>query len=230
MRSRRILALVDWMSREKNHPPIGVIGYGEGGLLAFYGAAVDTRIDAAVVSGYFQSRESVWQEPIYRNVWALLHEFGDAEIASLIAPRTLIVEASRGVELEVPPPVRDGRAGAAPGRLVSPPLESVKTEFDRTHALYERLGVEQNLSLVEPDGGIGAPGSDAALTGFLKALGQDQPLAPSGAPPQDTRTGFSPEARLHRQFHQLIAFTQDAATSSGISASVAVVKNRSFVN
>ena len=208
--AQKILALVDWMSHDENHPPIGVIGYGEGGLLTLYSAAIDTRIDAAVVSGYFQSREEVWKEPIYRNVWALLHEFGDAAIASLIAPRTLIVEASRGVEIDGPPPVRDGRAGAAPGRLVSPPLESVRAEFDRAHALYEQLGIEQNLSLVASDNGVGSPGSDAALTGFLDALGQDQPLVPSGTPPQDRRTGFSPETRQHRQFHQLIAFTQDA--------------------
>ena len=207
---QKILALVDWMSHAENHPLIGVIGYGEGGLLTLYTAAVDTRIDAAVVSGYFQSREAVWKEPIYRNVWALLHEFGDAEIASLIAPRTLIVEASRGVEVDGPPPVRDGRAGAAPGRLISPPIELVQAEFNRAHALYEQLGVGQNLSLVESDGGVGSPGSDAALTGFLNALDQNQPLAPLGTPPQDRRIGFSPEARQHRQFHQLIAFTQDA--------------------
>ena len=207
---QKILALVDWMSREENQPPIGVIGYGEGGLLTLYSAAVDTRIDAAVVSGYFQSREEVWKEPIYRNVWALLHEFGDAEIASLIAPRTLIVETSRGVEVDGPPPVRDGRAGAAPGKLVSPPMESVKTEFDRAYALYEQLGVGQNLHLVESDGGVGSPGSNAALTGLLNALGQSKPLVPSRTPPQDRRTGFSPETRQHRQFHQLVAFTQDA--------------------
>ena len=207
---QKILTLVDWMSGEKNQLPIGVIGYGEGGLLTLYSAAVDTRIEAAVVSGYFQPREKVWKEPIYRNVWALLHEFGDAEIASLIAPRTLIVEASRGVEVDGPPPVRDGRAGAAPGKLVSPPMELVKAEFDRAQALYERLGVGQNISLVASDKGISSPGSDAALTGFLNALGQDQPLAPSGILPQEGCTEFSPETRLHRQFHQLVAFTQDA--------------------
>ena len=207
---QKILAVVDWMSREENHPPIGVIGYGEGALLTLYSAAVDTRINAAVVSGYFQRREAVWKEPIYRNIWALLHEFGDAEIASLIAPRTLIVEASWGVEVDAPPPVRDGRAGAAPGRLISPPIESVREEFDRAHAVYERLGSGQNLTLVVSDSGTNSPGSDAALTDFLNALGQDQPLVPARTPPQDTRTVFSPEARLHRQFHQLIAFTQDA--------------------
>ena len=207
---QKTLALVDWMSHAENQPPIGVIGYGEGGLLALYSTAVDTRIDAAVVSGYFQSREDIWQEPIYRNVWALLHEFGDAEIASLIAPRRLIIEASRGVEVDGPPPVRDGRAGAAPGKLVSPPLESVKAEFNRAHALYEQLGVEQNLTLAASDNSTDSPGSDAALRGFLNALDQNQPLVPPGPPPHDRHTTFSHEARQHRQFHQLIAFTQDA--------------------
>ena len=91
---QKVLSLVDWMSAFDE--PIGVIGYGEGGLIALYSAAVETRIQSTVVSGYFQSRQDVWREPIYRNVWGLLHEFGDAEIASLIAPRSLIIETSRG--------------------------------------------------------------------------------------------------------------------------------------
>ena len=37
---QKILALVDWMSREDNHPPIGAIGYGEGGLLTLYSLAM----------------------------------------------------------------------------------------------------------------------------------------------------------------------------------------------
>ena len=80
---------MDWFAQENESRslPVGVAGYGEGGLIAFYSAALDTRINATLVSGYFQSRQNVWKEPVYRDVWALLHEFGDAEIASLIAPR-----------------------------------------------------------------------------------------------------------------------------------------------
>src|SRR5690606_25589181 len=79
---------------------IGVAGYGEGGLIGFYSAAVDKRVAAALVSGYFNSRQKVWDEPIYRNVWGILSEFGDAEIASLIAPRSLIVEYSETPKFE----------------------------------------------------------------------------------------------------------------------------------
>ncbi|HSW45651.1 MAG TPA: dienelactone hydrolase family protein, partial [Phycisphaerae bacterium] len=94
---QKVLAAVDhFASRAGSHKPIGVIGYGEGGLIALAAAAVDTRIDVTVVSGYFAPRERLWAEPIYRNVWSLLCEFGDAEFAWLIAPRTLIVEASKG--------------------------------------------------------------------------------------------------------------------------------------
>ena len=80
---QKVLAAVDWFHhKRKEEEKIGVAGYAEGGLIAFYAAVADTRIDAALVSGYFDTRQDVWSEPIYRNVWALLHEFGDAELAS----------------------------------------------------------------------------------------------------------------------------------------------------
>ena len=84
---QKALAAVDWFKRRAPNAKVGAAGYGEGGLLAFYAAAVDPRIDAVLVSGYFRSRQNVATNRWRRNVWALLHEFGDAEIASLIAPR-----------------------------------------------------------------------------------------------------------------------------------------------
>ena len=94
---QKVLSGIDWFeSKNSTQPvPIGVAGYGEGGLLALYAASLDRRIQATLVSGYFQSREEVWKEPIYRDVWGLLREFGDAELAGMIAPRALIVEASQ---------------------------------------------------------------------------------------------------------------------------------------
>src|SRR5206468_3747812 len=90
-----VLAAVDWFRQQHGQQmKVGICGYGEGGLIAFYAAAVEPAIDAALVSGYFDSRQKVWAEPIYRNVWGLLREFGDAELASLILPRALIVEQS----------------------------------------------------------------------------------------------------------------------------------------
>src|SRR5687768_16726158 len=66
---QKVLAAVDWLTQEnKRGPavPIGVAGYAEGGLIAFYSSAVDPRINATLVSGYFDSRQKIWEEPIYR--------------------------------------------------------------------------------------------------------------------------------------------------------------------
>ena len=210
---QKVLAAVDWFASEASDEalPIGVYGYGEGGLLALYAAAVDARIGAAGVSGYFQSRQEVWREPIYRNVWGLLDEFGDAELASLVAPRPLIVEACRGPSVDGPPPPREGRTGAAPGRLVSPPLESVRAEVERARALCDALDVPNWLHLTLSANGEGPPGCDEALGGFLARLTGAEgtvSLKPSGEQPRDRRTGFDPAPRARRQFEQLCSFTQ----------------------
>ena len=90
---QKVRAAVDWLEAQEPQAPIGVFGYGEGGLIALHAAACDERIDAACVSGHFRAREELYQEPIYRNVFGLLEQFGDAETAGLIAPRALVVEA-----------------------------------------------------------------------------------------------------------------------------------------
>jgi dienelactone hydrolase len=212
---QKILAAVDWFSKLSPSLPIGVIGYGEGGLLALYSAAIDPRIDAAAVSGYFQSRQNVWQEPIYRNVWTLLHEFGDAELATLIAPRRLVVEASRGPQISGPPPASGKRPNsAAPGRIVSPSLPEVLAETERARPTFARLDVADRLTVVDSDGGNGKPGSEQALRTFLRGLGLRGNLKTSGPAPRDERKGFDPFTRLRRQFDQLVRFTQRAVIQS----------------
>jgi dienelactone hydrolase len=202
---QKVLSLVDWMSSFDE--PIGVIGYGEGGLIALYSAAVETRIQSTVVSGYFQSRQDVWREPIYRNVWGLLHEFGDAEIASLIAPRSLIIETSRGPEVAGPPPARDGRGGAAPGQLVSPPVESVEAEYNRARSVYHELDCENRINLTCPEDRL--PGSTETLTAFLANLGVENAHIDNDLSlTLETSEPYDYEARQQRQFMQLVNLTQ----------------------
>jgi dienelactone hydrolase len=208
---QKVLAAVDWFARENaTRPiPIGVVGYGEGGLVALYSAALDPRVRATMVSGYFQSRQKLWTEPVYRDVWALLCEFGDAELASLIAPRALIVEASRGPEVDGPPPPTKERQGATPnGRLTTPALDSVRAEVERSKPFYAELHAAARLRLVVSGDGGGWPGSDAALKALLGALGASEKLSPAGTPPEDRRRNFDPSARLHGQFDELVEFTQ----------------------
>lgn len=205
---QKVLAAVDWFSQEKA-VPIGIAGYGEGGLLALYSAAVDPRIQAVMVSGYFESRQELWREPVYRDVWGLLGEFGDAEIASLIAPRALIVEASRGPEVAGPPPPTRERDGATPnGRLTTPAIASVRAEVERSKPFYSALHAGPKLRFVVNGDGRGLPGSNAALESLLESLGVAPKLKVAETPPQDRRRDFDPSARLRRQFDELVDYTQ----------------------
>ncbi len=202
---QKVLSLVDWMSL--NELPIGVFGYGEGGLIGLYSAAIDARIQSTVVSGYFQEREEVWREPIYRNVWGLVQEFGDAEIVSLIAPRTLIVETSRGPEVQGPPTARDNRGGAAPGQLVSPPIKSVETEFNRARYIYDELDSKNNIHLIHPEDRL--PGSPEAISGYLTGLGiKDSITIKDSTLAVDSAISFDYASRQQKQIMQLINLTQ----------------------
>ena len=214
---QKVLAGVDWFERESAGGPshIGVIGYGEGGLLALYAAAIDTRIKIACVSGYFDSRQNLWQEPIYRNVFGLLREFGDAEIASLVAPRTLIVEASWGPQVDGPPAPHDGRSGAAPGRLVSPQLGSVRSEFERAKALLGgNPALDHSDLVVSGKDGQGPFGTAEALGKFTHDLGITHDLAPLAQQPESLRPRFDSQDRMKRQIDQMQEFTQSLVRGS----------------
>jgi len=209
---QKVLAAVDWFAAENETGAvrIGLMGYGEGGLLALYSGAVDPRIDVTVVSGYFEPREAVWKEPIYRDVWGLVREFGDAELAGLIAPRALVVEACRGPQVAGPPPVTTAHQdGACPnGKLVSPPLDAVRREVERARPFFAGLKADGKLRLVVSQEGTGQPGSEKtldALLGFLDVRARLRPLAEA---PRDARPDYDPLPRLHSQFDQLVGFTQ----------------------
>jgi cephalosporin-C deacetylase-like acetyl esterase len=134
---QKVLAAVDWMttSSKAAKRPLVVSGVGEGGLIALYAGALDTRITRVQVGGCFGPREDLWREPIYRNVFGLLREFGDAEIASLIAPRQLVIDVGEASVIPGPPAPHDGRSGAAPGSFKSPTREAIDVEVLRLKAM-----------------------------------------------------------------------------------------------
>lgn len=213
---QKVLAAVDlfeqWRRRRDQSWPIGVVGVGEGGLLALYSAALDTRISSSLVCGYFQSRENLWQEPIYRNVWGLLTEFGDAEVAGMIAPRNLVIEACQAPTVNGPPGVREGRRqSAAPGRITTPTLAAVTSEFSRARAIYERFGQSAAMVLVTGGDGNRPAGDSKAIATFQAGLKLPAPRVKKTTPWQratlsNGRAGGalrSPQHRQARQFHEL---------------------------
>jgi len=185
---QKVLAAVDWFERKNASARIGVAGYAEGGLIAFYAAAIDTRIRAVLVSGYFDARENVWAEPIYRNVWSLLNRFGDAEIASLILPRSLVVEHS-------PVPKVTGHKGD----WHMPDFNSVQQEFER---IPFRNRFPQSI-LVHDDGAPTGPASIRALEAFAHGLGIETDMALSNEIPDERRHSFKPDSRHRRAVQQL---------------------------
>jgi len=204
---QKILSIVDWFSSQntqsKNPSPIGVAGYGEGGLLALYSGALDIRISATLVSGYFNSRQRVWEEPIYRNVFGLLEQFGDAEIATLIGPRGLVAEHSPVQPVAGPPKTRPGRrGGAAPGMIKTIPINSVVTEFSRARSLAGKSAGPWEL--IRSD----SAGSDNALKKFALSL---RTLKTQFSKPRDLRFTLKTDntaKRQQRQIKELTDYTQ----------------------
>ncbi|MDB6030702.1 MAG: hypothetical protein JWM16_1040, partial [Verrucomicrobiales bacterium] len=205
----KVSAALDALSRFGGGSlPMGVAGYGEGGLIAFYAAALDNRVQSALVSGYFGSREQLWQEPIYRNVFGLLREFGDAEIASLIAPRALIVEHSEAPRISGPPPPRAGRSGAAPGKISTPDVNVVETELVRAKELAKGFG-ERFQVISGNEGRTVGPGALFSLQNFLAGLGivKIQKDMPSAALAEAADASVT-EERQKRQVQELVEHTQ----------------------
>lgn len=184
---QKALAFIDYLDRQGRGGSlqIGVFGTGEGGLLALCAGAVDPRIDLTWVGGYFESRQRAWSEPIYRNVFGLLREFGDAELASLIAPRGLITGAGPAFEIKGPPAPRQGRSGAAPGSWITPEASSTAREFDRFLGLVKGLTPPKIPELLDP-------------AKFKMPL----------SPVKKESEGPDPQKRLKRQFDQLLEDTQ----------------------
>ncbi len=204
---QKVLAGVDWFVKSGTKDrKIGVIGWGDGGMLALYAGALDTRIDAVCVSGYFGNRNDVWKEPIDRNVFGLLDQFGDAEIASLIAPRKLIVEACKAPEVVVP------SDGGAPGRLTTPKLEAVRKEVERGNKLAAPRFNQSEIALIQRDDGTSSFGSSQALMDFVTALGTDHHFSGTNPAPENLRKDFKPEVRQDRQVHELMRHTQALLT------------------
>lgn len=208
---QKVLAIVDWFTREpaESRGPMLVGGYAEGGLIAFYSAACDTRVDGVLVSGYFGSRQETWSEPIYRNVFGVLREFGDAEIASLIAPRPIVIEHREVPDVKGPPAARDGRrAVAAPGSLVTPSRASVEAEVARCLALFpDASPISPRLSVVFPDGDPSARPGEDGWRGLLIAAGA-APREPRREEPPTVQWQPSIRARQLRQVEELVAYNQ----------------------
>lgn len=206
---QKILSVIDWFKKNHSDIPTAVAGYHEGGLLALYAGAVDTRIDAVWVSGYFDTRQKVWDEPIYRNVHNLLTEFGDAEIASLIAPRVLVIEHStipeyveRSVDPADPEKYGEWDFTGYKGTLRTPDAQSVMAEYRRIEKIT-RPGFLKSAIFTGKSNQPLKFGSPQSLEKFSQLLGGPKSLALSKSMPTDLRSNFNPDERERKQVAEM---------------------------
>jgi hypothetical protein len=130
---QQVQALRSYLVSRFNLKPqrVGLMGQGQGGMTALYAAAVDGDFWGASIVDYFQQREDCWQEPVDRMIYGQLNEFGDAEVAALIAPRRLHISYTAG--------------GPIPGT-------SVQGELARARRFYAGLGKSTELTAKEAPG------------------------------------------------------------------------------
>ncbi len=186
---QKILAAVDEMEAAHPGSRTGILGWGEGGRLALYAGALDERLRSVCVASYFGSRQEVWNEPADRQVSGLLREFGDAEIATLILPRTLVInqgvfpDAGYRLGADGRPELlkeRQAKPGK-PGRLHSVPLAEARAEVERLRGFTAGLQPEPTVvfQASPPDREI----SGEAVAAWLSALGvsAEAPVPAPGA-------------------------------------------------
>ena len=135
----KIVRVVDFLASlpEVDAARIGMYGISWGGRTTLYGAAIDTRLAAVAVSGYFnQTAKKQFQFSTYSTAYidtaeeyaffpGFHAEFSDADLASLVAPRPLFIEAGT---LDTAAYFKDGFI-----------------EFTRARDIYRRLGAGERL-------------------------------------------------------------------------------------
>lgn len=124
---------------------IGMYGLSQGGMSALWFPALDERIRATVMSAYFNSRYDkqlipgehytcyLRTEEEEKHFAGQLSEFADSDIASLICPRAMFVEAGK----------QDGAVY----------WELALKAFDEVKEIYKRLGIPEKAEIGVHDGG-----------------------------------------------------------------------------
>ncbi len=168
---QQVLALRAFLSKtpEIDSGRIAVLGERQGGMTALYAGAVDDRFSAAAAVDYFDQREGCWQEPVDRVLYGQLNEFGDAEIAALIAPRPLWIATT-------------------PAGPVSYP--KMRVEAVRARRFFQGLGEVNHFNAIEvPDDAMRV--TALRLASFLRA--------PDAPRPPDLTLRFSADEVIKRR-------------------------------
>ena len=143
-----IFAWVDDCQR-RSGAKVWIGGQGEGGRLALMAAALDERLAGVHGEGGFGPRANLWRQPLDCNVFGLLLGHGDAQLASLVAPRSLSLSTGSGSSWKPPLEVEKGlRRIGAPGEVH--PI----TEAEFSDELQRAVKLAPGLKVLRPAGGL----------------------------------------------------------------------------
>ena len=136
----------------KSPLPVGLIGYGEGAVVALYSAALDLAFSTVVCIGYAGPTAEMWREPFSRHVWAIRRELGLAGLWDLIGriPFCIGYEGPKMLGLI---PKNKENPKLRPGELVFEDL--FKDEWDEyiTKAFLGGVNLDwETINFSRPDG------------------------------------------------------------------------------
>ena len=108
---------------------LGMVGISYGGTVTLFTAAVDQRVAAAVVSGYFsswaESHKMPWNMCGSQILFGMLGRLEHEDLGALVAPRPLLVETGTEDPLF--------------------PLAAATESVRRTRLVYDQLGADERL-------------------------------------------------------------------------------------
>ena len=130
---------------------IVLAGTGQGGMTTLWTAAIDRRVSTAVVIDYFEDRDRCWQEPVDRRLCGQLLEFGDAELAAMVAPRPLWIRRTDKSPLDA---------------------DRVASETAWARRFYDELGASDRLSVASVESRLDSPTTQPPWTAVN--VGEDE--------------------------------------------------------
>lgn len=175
---QKIGSVIDWFGAtastgsDTHSRPIVLIGSREGARLSLYAAALDKRIDAVCLFGDFGAGGSTWSQPVDRNVFGILNEFGDAQLLAMIAPRSVLIGHATFESVVV-----TGEGGGAPGRIDPVAPEAAQREIDQARQLVKPL-IEKTHWAVQTHTAASNNADAATASRFLKLFGRDDNESP----------------------------------------------------
>ena len=195
---QKVLAVVDWFERNAAGRREGRRrGLRRGRLLALYAAAGRSADRRRSGQRLLRPRQQSGPSRIYRNVWGLLREFGDAEIATLIAPRGAPVEHSARV-----PGITATRRGRICARQ---PFDSVRTRNTTPSSIGSTRARIPGPRLVHGEtarpSGLGSAAGNASLSPASRRTCERSTRRRSRL--QDFATASAPTSVSERQVREL---------------------------